>query len=138
MIKHVKRGLNMLSGAANRLLGWRRHVPVHVGIALGMMLFGIGVWVNPTFPFQGDLRQWHPNAPVVYGLWFVVSGWVLVRGRPRPVRYLLVTTPLFTHLTANLVDIGLTSMNRLTPLWVLYGLLLFLLVKAYRLPEEAA
>lgn len=111
-------------------------IPIHVGVALAMIVFGVGVWINPAFPFRGDLLGLHPLIPYVYGGWFVVSGGLLLRGHPRPLRYLLVTIPLFTHLTGNLVDIGLTALERLLPIWALYGLLLFLLIKAYQLPVE--
>lgn len=113
-----------------------QRVPLHAGVAVGMIVFGGGILLNPAFPFQGDLHRWQPLAPVVYGLLFIASGLRLLHHRPRPLTYLGLTSLLFTHLMVNIVDILLTATDRFTPIIGLYGLLLFMLVKAYRAQEE--
>lgn len=115
-------------------LGIRRYrpfVPTHRAIGTSMVLFGAGVWINPAFPYQGDLLQLHPLMPYVYAVLFIVGGAGLLPRRPRPLRYLILTAPLFIHLVGVVVDVTLTAFPRLLPVTALYGLLLALLIKAY-------
>lgn len=127
---------DFMGAIATGLLAHEGRVPVHRGIAMGMVVFGVGVIVNPGFPFQGDLEAIHPLLPILYGVVFMAGGFVLAQERPRPLTYLALTVPLFFHLTVNIVDITLTALDRLLPVVALYGLLLFFLVKAYRQREE--
>lgn len=130
---HIKRGRQTRAQVIRRLavVESRCEIPVYRGIAIAMIGFGIGVGWTPDFAFQGDLYQLHPAAPLLYGASFVIGGVLLMWRKPRPLCYLMLTTPLFVHLSSNVVDIVLTSLDRLMPIASLYGLLLFLLIKAY-------
>ena len=96
-----------------------------------MVLFGIGVWLNPAFPYQGDLLRLHSRVPYVYATLFIAGGTGLLCYRPRQLIYLILSAPLFTRLVGVIIDITLTSFDQLLPILALYGLLLVMLLKIY-------
>ena len=114
-----------------RQVGGRGFLPMHRAIGSSMMLFGVGVGLNPAFPYQGVLLRLHPWVPYVYATLFIIGGGGLFRHRPRPLHYLILSAPLFTHLVGVIIDIMLTSLAQLLPISALYGLLLVMFVKIY-------
>lgn len=104
-------------------------IELHSFIGMCMVVFAVGVLVNPSFPFQGMLLTIHRGLVDAYALLFAVCGVSMVLRRPNGVGWILWTSPVLFHTTLNIVDIVLNDFDVLLPVVALYAMLNTLLLK---------